>query len=166
MVDNEVGVIRLGLFLLGLHISLNHLSALWVPFPVSNLSAVLAMGRCRTSVHVPARCSSSWTRMPLAPWVAPTLTNKSAASLPTWKHNSLMPLLGRDELTLLLDACRQLSSSSTFDNGLVCLWRWVLALFFFVVRDDWPRIFWFLLLMLHVLLGIDLLWVDPLTRSS
>ena len=78
-----------------------------------------------------------------------------------------MPLLGRDELTLLLDACHPLSSSPTFDKSLVCLWRWVLELFFFVFWDDWPRIvFWLLLLMLRVLFDVDLLWVDFLTRGS
>ena len=70
--------------------------------------------------------------MPLAPWVTPTLTNRPAASLPAWGRNSLMPLLGRDELTLLIDACQPLSSSPTLDTGLVCLWRRVLELFFLV----------------------------------
>ena len=73
-----------------------------------------------------------------------------------------MPLLGRDELTLFLYACHPLSSPPTLNEGLVYLLRRVLELFFFVFWDDWPRIiFWFLLLMLHVLFDIDLLWVDP-----
>ena len=44
MVDSEVGLLRLGPLLIGLHLSLDHLSALWIPLSSVQLARSLDSG--------------------------------------------------------------------------------------------------------------------------
>ena len=94
------------------------------------------MGRCLPGVNICTRRTGGWTRVPLGPWVTPTLTSRHAATLPGWRRSPFAPLLRRHEVPLLLDACYPLPSPPTFDEGIMdFLWR-VLQLVFFL----WDRL--------------------------